>query len=109
MSYWTEKKCQDFNDSTVAIAKNDALDLLQALTDWELSTDGKSISRRYSFKNFKQTMFFVNAVAFVVEREGHHPDVTLGYNYCNVLFTTHELGGLSDNDFICAAKINQLL
>ena len=54
-------------------------------------------------------MGFVNAVAWIANQEGHHPDIRLGYNYCHITYTTHALNGLSENDFICAAKINQLL
>ena len=82
---------------------------LTQLDGWVLDGDNMSISRRYNFKNFKQTMFFINALAFICEKEGHHPDAKFGYNYCDITFTTHELGGLSENDFICATKVEQLL
>lgn len=54
-------------------------------------------------------MFFVNAVAFIAEQERHHPDIALGYNYCKLMFTTHDVDGLSEKDFSCAAKVNQLM
>jgi 4a-hydroxytetrahydrobiopterin dehydratase len=75
---------------------------------WALSSDGKSIRREYRFKNFHRTMSFVNAVAFIANEEDHHPDLQVGYNYCNIDFTTHAVKGLSENDFICAAKIDRL-
>lgn len=82
---------------------------LNQVPHWSVNADKKAISRCYTFKNFKQTMFFINAMAYICEQEGHHPDAKFGFNYCEVLFTTHDVGGLSINDFICAAKIDGLL
>ncbi len=79
---------------------------LKKIGDWTLSSDGKSISRRFRFKNFGETMDFVNAIAEIARQQDHHPDFTTGYNYCVVNYTTHAIDGLSENDFICAAKIN---
>ena len=75
---------------------------------WQLGGDGKFIRREFSFKNFYQTMSFVNAIAHIANTEDHHPDLELGYNYCRVQYSTHAIGGLSENDFICAAKIDAL-
>ncbi|MGE0115310.1 MAG: 4a-hydroxytetrahydrobiopterin dehydratase [Steroidobacteraceae bacterium] len=75
---------------------------------WQLDADGKSIRREYAFKNFYRTMSFVNAVAHIANTEDHHPDLEVGYNYCRIKFTTHAIGGLSENDFICAARIDAL-
>ena len=75
---------------------------------WEMSANGRSIKRSYAFKNFYETMAFVNAIAWIANTENHHPDLEVGYNYCHVTFTTHALNGLTHNDFICAAKIDQL-
>ena len=109
MSDFITKKCQACAGFTDKIEAEDALIYLRQLTNWQLSNDNLSISRRFEFKNFKQTMFFINAVAFLCEREGHHPNASFSYNWCEIAFTTHELGGLSENDFICAAKVDQLL
>lgn len=79
---------------------------LEELPGWQLSDDGKSIAREFSFQNFLETMTFINALAAVAETEDHHPDFRAGYDYCRVSFTTHAIGGLSENDFICASKIN---
>jgi 4a-hydroxytetrahydrobiopterin dehydratase len=73
---------------------------------WTLSSDGKQIHREYKFKNFYRTMSFVNAVAHVANSEDHHPDLSVGYDYCKITYTTHAIKGLSANDFICAAKID---
>jgi 4a-hydroxytetrahydrobiopterin dehydratase len=83
--------------------------LIDQTPGWELGADGKSISRRFEFKGFYKTMGFINAMAWIANAENHHPDFTAGYNYCEVTFTTHAIDGLSENDFICAAKINELL
>lgn len=109
MSDWSTKKCQSCSGFKEKIKLEDAKVYLRHIIGWELMSDNLVIFRRYQFKNFKQTMFFVNALAFICETEGHHPDLLVGYNYCEVRFTTHELKGLSENDFICASKINDLL
>ena len=71
--------------------------------------DDGAIERRYDFADFHQTMAFVNALAWIAHREDHHPDLALGYNRCVVRFNTHSVGGISINDFICAAKVDALL
>jgi 4a-hydroxytetrahydrobiopterin dehydratase len=82
--------------------------MLQLHGNWRLSADGKKLRREYQFKNFYRTMSFVNAVAHVANTEDHHPDLEVGYGNCNIIYTTHAIDGLSDNDFICAAKIDLL-
>lgn len=69
---------------------------------------GDSIEGTFEFKNYYQTQAFVNAVAWIAHRDDHHPDITFGYKNCRVRLTTHAIGGLSDNDFIVAAKIDRL-
>jgi 4a-hydroxytetrahydrobiopterin dehydratase len=75
---------------------------------WRLDEDAKQLRREFRFKDFFRTMSFVNAVAHVANGEDHHPDLELGYNYCRVRWSTHAVKGLSENDFICAAKIDRL-
>ena len=77
--------------------------------DWQLVEDGKAIRRELKFPDFWRTMSFVNALAHVANVEDHHPDLEVGYNYCRIRYSTHAIGGLSDNDFICAAKADALL
>jgi 4a-hydroxytetrahydrobiopterin dehydratase len=81
--------------------------LLAALPGWKKS--GGKISRTFSFENYYQTMAFVNAVAWIAHGEDHHPDLEVGYNRCVVSYSTHSVGGLSENDFICAAKVSGLI
>lgn len=92
-----------------ALARDAIADLLVAVPGWELADDGHSISRKFTFKDFHHTMAFVNAVAWIAHQEDHHPDMEVGYAHCALLFSTHDVGGLSLNDFICAAKVVQLL
>jgi 4a-hydroxytetrahydrobiopterin dehydratase len=91
-----------------ALAKDAAVAFLKQLSGWSLVDDGKGIRREFSFKNYYPTMSFVNAVAWIANQQDHHPDMTVGYNKVGVLFSTHSVGGLSENDFICAAKIDAL-
>ena len=81
--------------------------LLATLAGWELLDN--AIARRFEFKNFYQTISFVNAVAWIANSEDHHPDLEVSYKACRIRYTTHAVEGLSENDFICAARINALL
>lgn len=78
-------------------------------SDWMLSAEGDWISREFEFGGFARTMAFANAVAWVATVEGHHPVMEVSYGRCRVRYTTNAIGGLSDNDFICAAKIDRLM
>ena len=109
MSDLTAKKCQPCEGGTEPLDRDQALKLAEQVPGWDLSGDGKSIRRRFEFKGFYKTMAFVNAMAWIANREMHHPDFSAGYNYCDITFTTHAIDGLSENDFICAAKVNDLL
>ena len=77
--------------------------------DWSLSEDGRMIQRSFLFKNYYQTIAFVNALAWIAHHQDHHPDLEVGYNRCVVHYSTHSAGGLSENDFICAARIDALV
>ena len=81
--------------------------LLRQLDGWE--HESGRITKTYVFQNYYHTMAFVNAVAWLSHREDHHPDLKVGYRQCRVEYTTHAIGGLSENDFICAAKVEALL
>jgi 4a-hydroxytetrahydrobiopterin dehydratase len=82
---------------------------LAALTDWHLAADSSEVRKEFRFANYFHTMAFVNAVASIAHREDHHPDLEVAYNRCLVRYSTHDVGGLSLNDFICAAKVEDLL
>lgn len=77
--------------------------------DWELNSDQGLIQRTFNFSDYYPTIAFVNAVAWIAQQQDHHPDLAVGYNRCQVRFATHAVGGLSRNDFICAARIDALL
>lgn len=83
-------------------------ELALELPDWSVVEDGQAISRTFDFDDYYRTMAFVNALAFIAHREDHHPDLGVHYNRCVVRFSTHDVGGLSENDFICAAKAQAL-
>lgn len=83
-------------------------ELLPELPAWDLVEDGHAISRTFRFDDYHRTMAFVNALAFIAHREDHHPDLGVHYDRCVVRFSTHDAGGLSENDFICAAKADAL-
>jgi len=82
--------------------------LAQLATGWQLAEDGKALRREFKFRDFYHTMSFVNALAHLANIEDHHPDLSVGYGYCHVRYSTHAIGGLSDNDFICAAKVDEI-
>lgn len=86
----------------------DAEAMLTHVPGWRLSEGGNSIAREYRFKNFAFALAFVNAVGAVAENEGHHPEIEFGWGRTRVMLSTHAIGGLSENDFIVAAKINRL-
>lgn len=77
--------------------------------DWAISDDDKNISKHFKFQNFKEALEFVNKVGDIAESEGHHPDIELGWGKVNITLTTHAIHGLSQNDFIVAAKINAIV
>ncbi|MBP7147610.1 MAG: 4a-hydroxytetrahydrobiopterin dehydratase [Acidobacteria bacterium] len=86
-----------------------ARELLAQVAGWEMNPDGSEIRREFRFPDFYQTMSFVNAVAWIANVEDHHPDLEVGYHTCRVRYSTHSVQGLSENDFICAAKVDALL
>ncbi|PWK89777.1 4a-hydroxytetrahydrobiopterin dehydratase [Fulvimonas soli] len=83
--------------------------LLAQLPGWQRSADGKGIVKDFRFDDFHRTLGFINAVGFMANREDHHPDLEAGYGHCRLYWSTHDVGGLSLNDFICAAKVETLL
>ena len=76
---------------------------------WQVINDGKGLRATFDFKNYYRTTAFVNAVAWIAHNEDHHPDIAFGYKQATVTYWTHAIGGLSENDFICAAKVDSLL
>jgi 4a-hydroxytetrahydrobiopterin dehydratase len=91
-----------------ALSRAEAEQLLHEIPGWTLNDTASEITRTWKFANYYQTLAFVNALAWVVHREDHHPELGVSYNRCTVRFSTHSVHGLSENDFICAAKIDAL-
>lgn len=110
MTHLHEMKCIPCEGGVAPLTKPEAEKLLKDLEQaWSLSDDNTTLTRRFEFKGFNKTMGFVNAVAWIANQAMHHPDMKVGYNYCEIAFTTHAIEGLSQNDFICAAKVERLL
>ena len=109
MTQLTEKKCLPCEGGVEALSEAAAQALLQQLDGWDLKDNAKEIIRTFHFNDYYQTMAFVNAIAWMAHQENHHPDLAVSYNNCTVRYSTHAIGGLSDNDFICAAKVDALL
>ena len=82
--------------------------LLAQLDGWSMDDGAKAVHRTFNFQSYFATMAFANAVAWIAHREDHHPDMAVGYNTLTVTFSTHSVGGLTENDFICAAKVDAL-
>jgi 4a-hydroxytetrahydrobiopterin dehydratase len=105
-----KKRCEPCEGGVPPLEPDAVTELMKALDDdWALSDRGHAIVRLFEFSGYHRTISFVNAVAWVAESEGHHPDLTVLYGKVEVLYTTHAIGGLSQNDFICAAKIDRLV
>ena len=99
-------KCKPCEGGVSPLKDAEVRSLLKQLDGWEYA--GGRIAKTYAFKDHYQTMAFVNAAAWISHREDHHPDMTVGYNQCRVEYVTHTIKGLSENDFICAAKLDKL-
>ena len=105
----TDRHCKPCEGGVAPLRAGQAAELMKGLHgDWALSDDGREISRRFSFPAYSRTLAFANAVAWIAVVEGHHPVLTVSYGDCVVSYTTHAIDGLSDNDFICAAKVDRL-
>lgn len=88
------------------LSREDAQDYLDEVSGWSLDTDAKKISKEFKFSDFIGAINFVNLVADIAEQEGHHPDIHIHYNKVELVLSTHAIGGLSENDFIVAAKVD---
>jgi len=109
MSTLASERCEACEGGVKPFDAAKANSLLAELANWQLAEGATKLTKRFAFKGFARTMFFINAVAFIANQEMHHPDVKFGYNFCEITFTTHAINGLSKNDSICAAKVDQLL
>jgi 4a-hydroxytetrahydrobiopterin dehydratase len=101
------KQCKPCKSGALPLPNAEADRLKRQLDDWQ--RHGQTISKTFHFKNYYRTIAFVNAVAWLSHAEDHHPELAVSYDSCRVEYTTHSIGGLSENDFICAAKVDALL
>ena len=109
MNDLSERKCKPCEGGVEPLTLGQSKELMSALhEDWMLAESGKTISREFAFPGYGKTIAFANAVAWIATAEGHHPEMTIKYGSCYVHYTTTAINGLSDNDFICAAKIDRL-
>jgi 4a-hydroxytetrahydrobiopterin dehydratase len=110
VSELARKQCRPCEGGVDPLDKESVVTLLESLPGWAMEgDDGRKISRTYRFANYYETMAFVNSTAYISHTTDHHPELFVYYNYCKVIYWTHSINGLSENDFICAAKIDALL
>lgn len=102
------RHCVRYERGTPPLARGAAERLREQTPEWLFKEDGKAIRRQFKLKDFKEAIAFVNAVADVAEAEDHHPDIAISYREVTFTLSTHAIGGLSENDFILAAKIDKL-
>lgn len=100
--------CLSPDQGLVKLAEPSLQENLHLLPHWRLDEASETLEREFHFKNYYQTLAFVNAVAWIAHQQDHHPEMVVNYNRCEVRFTTHAVNGISINDFICAARIDQL-
>lgn len=108
MTKLAKKKCVPCEEGGEPLTKPEAEKLLVELNEWMLIDDAHMLAKSFHFKDFAESMEFVNKVAAIAEEEGHHPDLTISYSDVGVELTTHAMEGLSENDFIVAAKIDEI-
>jgi 4a-hydroxytetrahydrobiopterin dehydratase len=107
MTELSQAHCRPLSGAQHRLDTAQALTLLEHLEGWQI--DGERLLKEFRFADFKSTMLFVNTLAFLAENENHHPLLEIGYGRAEVIYRTHDVGGLSRNDFVCAAKIEALI
>ena len=111
MNDLTKKKCAPCEGGVLPFDTSEIHKYQKKVDGWDILKNEKKIFylyKQYNFKNFLESQNFINKVAVISENEGHHPDITFGWGYAEIKITTHAIEGLSENDFILAAKIDQL-
>lgn len=103
------KSCVPCRGGIPPLPEGKARELLAATPGWSLEEAGTRLRRRFEFQDFRSAMEFVNRVADIAEAEGHHPDIAIHWNKVDLVLWTHKIGGLHENDFILAAKVDRLL
>ncbi len=106
MGLLAEKKCVACGGELEAFDRDTSLGYLAQLQDWKISDDSKWLFKEFKFRNFLQTLDFVNKIAVIAEEEQHHPNIDFTWGHCKISIQTHKINGLCENDFILAAKID---
>jgi 4a-hydroxytetrahydrobiopterin dehydratase len=109
MEKLAEKTCVPCRGGVPPLTESEARQMAAGAPGWRLEENGTRLSRRFEFRDFVEAMKFVNRVADIAEREGHHPDIAIHWTKVDLTLWTHKIGGLHENDFILAAKVNRLL
>lgn len=104
----SSKECMPCKKGGPPLTASKAQELLTQVPGWTITPDDKWLLKSYKFKNFMEALAFVNKVGGVAEEQNHHPDIELGWGYANIRLQTHDVGGLHENDFILAAKIEKI-
>jgi 4a-hydroxytetrahydrobiopterin dehydratase len=104
----SDKKCVPCEGGLSPLSADEVSKLLKTTENWEADSNNKFITRNFKSKNFATALDFVNKVGEIAEAEGHHPDIEFGWGYVKIKLQTHSIGGLHENDFIVAAKINNI-
>lgn len=105
----TAKKCTPCQGGIPPLAPEEAEKFRKNVPEWEFLDNTTKVKRTFRCKDFMDAMALANAIGELCEEEGHHPDITFGWGYCKVIFQTHKINGLHENDFIMAAKVDQLV
>ena len=108
MSQFFEKHCKPCEGKISALTPEEVSRMLDEIPGWQVSADGTNIYKKFQFDNYYQTIAFVNAIAWMAHQQNHHPRLEVAFKHCTVCYWTHAIGGLSENDFICAAKVDKV-
>ena len=108
MSELSNKKCVPCEGGTSPLTDSEVSIHLEYVDDWSYSSEAKKISKEFKFKDFAEALAFANKIGAIAESEGHHPDLFVAWGKVGVELTTHAIGGVSENDFILAAKIDEI-
>ncbi|PIR39098.1 MAG: 4a-hydroxytetrahydrobiopterin dehydratase [Alphaproteobacteria bacterium CG11_big_fil_rev_8_21_14_0_20_39_49] len=105
---FSTKKCVPCKGGVKPLSQNEVKNLLSEIDGWQTNAEFNLIVKDIKFRNFEQALEFVNKVGKIAEEQNHHPDIKMGWGYCNITLQSHSIGGLHENDFIIAAKINEI-
>ena len=102
----SQLKCESCSGNTPKLNQNEIIENLRKINNWSVNDQQEMIFKKFTFKTFKAALNFTNSVGVLAEKEGHHPDISLGWGYCLIMIHTHAIKGISINDFVLASKID---